>query len=114
MKYAVLLTGVLTAGIAILATGANPTSQAQASDRVCVRVRDLGNLKSIDDTTAVATSRSQGNFVVKFRGPCRDFKQIGNYYVVRVMSNQECFDSDDVLQFRYGGLCFIQSVTPAK
>lgn len=112
MKYAVLLAGVLTAGIAIVATGTNPT--AQASERVCLRIRDLGNLKPIDDKTLLAKSRSQGDFIVKLRHPCRDFKQISNYYVVRVMSNQECFDGDDVLQFRYGGVCFVQSVTPVK
>ena len=34
-------------------------------------------------------------------------------YALRVLSNQECFDGDDVLVFRYGGACFIESVTPA-
>ena len=38
---------------------------------------------------------------------------IDNYYTLRVNNAEECLDGDDVLQFRYGGLCFIQSVTPA-
>ncbi|MEQ1755044.1 MAG: hypothetical protein ABL973_13025 [Micropepsaceae bacterium] len=111
MKYPALMAGAIVAAAAFFVGTVEPV--AHASNSVCLRIRDLGNLKPIDDSTVMATSRNQGNFIVKLRGPCRDFQQIDNYYVVRVMSNQECFDGDDVLQFRYGGLCFVQSVTPA-
>lgn len=111
MKYAFVLAGALAAGLAAVSLVGN--SEAQASGRVCLKIRDLGNLKPLDDTTVMATSRRQGNFIVKLRNPCRDFKMLDNYYTVRVLSQQECFDGDDVLQFRYGGLCFVQSVTPA-
>jgi hypothetical protein len=111
MKYAFVLASVVTAGLAAVSLMGN--SEAQASGRVCLKVRDLGNLKPLDDTTVMATSRRQGNFIVKLRNPCRDFKMLDNYYTVRVLSQHECFDGDDVLQFRYGGLCFVQSVTPA-
>lgn len=110
MKFAILLAGVLTAGVSSLSLLGN--TEAQASAGVCLKVRDLGSLKPIDDTTTTATSRSQGNFIVKFRGPCRDFRFLDNFYTVRVLNQNECFDSNDVLEFRYGGLCFVQSVTP--
>ena len=111
MKYPLLMAGVLVGAAAFFAGTGDPV--AHASGNVCLRLRDVGNLKPIDDSTVLATSRNQGNFIVKLRHPCRDFHQIDNYYAIRVMSNQECFDGDDVLQFRYGGLCFVQSVTPA-
>lgn len=112
MRYLAMFAGVLTASMVLVAGLDSPA--AVASERVCLKIRDLGNLKPINDTTLMATSRSQGNFVVKLRGPCRDFKNIGDYPTVRALSQQECFDGDDVLQFRYGGLCFVESVTPAK
>ncbi len=111
MKYAFVLASVVTAGLAAVSLMGN--SEAQASGGVCLKIRDLGNLKPIDDTTVMATSRHQGKFIVKLRSSCRDFKMLDNYYTVRVLSQHECFDGDDVLQFRYGGLCFVQSVTPA-
>jgi hypothetical protein len=111
MRLPILVVGVLTAGAIFALNTTSPI--AQAASGVCLKVRDLGNLKSVDDSTLMATSRNQGNFVVKMRGPCREFKQMGNYYSLRVLSNQECFDGDDVLHFRYGGACFVQSVTPA-
>ena len=88
-------------------------AEAKAEAPVCLKVRNLGNLKLLDDKTALATSRSQGNFIVKMRHTCRDLKRMDNYYTLRVNSQEECFDSDDVLMFRDGGLCFIESVTPA-
>ena len=111
VKYAFVVAGVVAAGLAVFSAMGN--TQAQAAGNVCLRVKDLGNLKPIDDTTVLATSRNQGNFIVKFRGSCRDFRMVHNYYSLRVWNRQECFDGDDVLQFRYGGLCFVQSVTPA-
>lgn len=110
-KYALVMAGAVAVGLAAFSVMGN--TKAQAAGSVCLKVRDLGNLKPIDDTTVLATSRNQGNFIVKLRGPCRDFKMMDNYYTLRVLSQQECFDGDDVLQFRYGGLCFVQSVTPA-
>lgn len=110
---------ILTAGVLALVAGSAGTAmqgEAQAAAPVCLKIRNLGNLKLLDDKTALATSRSQGNFIVRMRGTCRDLKMIDNYYSLRVSSSEECFDSDDVLVFRYGGLCFIESVTraPAK
>ena len=110
---------ILAAGVLALVAGSAGTAmqgEAQAAAPVCLKIRNLGNLKLLDDKTALATSRSQGNFIVRMRGTCRDLKMIDNYYSLRVSSSEECFDSDDVLVFRYGGVCFIESVTraPAK
>lgn len=108
---------MMLAAMLLTATGAAVVSLypvAHAETQSCLRIRNLGNLKPIDDTTVLATSRNQGNFIVKLRNACRDFRQIDNFYTLRVLSNEECFDGDDVLQFRYGGLCFVQSVTPAQ
>ena len=112
MKKQLMLAAMLLAAAGAAVVSFNPV--AHAAGRTCLRVRDLGNLKPIDDTTVLATSRNQGNFIVKLRNACRDFRQMDNFYTLRVMSNEECFDGDDVLQFRYGGLCFVQSVTPAN
>ncbi|MFN9358542.1 MAG: hypothetical protein ACK6A4_17280 [Alphaproteobacteria bacterium] len=114
MKHWIMATAVvaLVAGSsAVLMQG-----EARAEAPVCLKIRNLGTLKLLDDRTALATSRSQGNFIVRMRGTCRDLKMIDNYYSLRVSSSEECFDSDDVLVFRYGGVCFIESVTraPAK
>jgi hypothetical protein len=111
MRSLFLLAGALTAGAVFAFCAADPIANASAG--TCLRVRDLGNLTPIDDKTLKATSRGQGNFIVRMRHVCRDFRQMGNYYSVRVLSNQECFDGDDVLQFRYGGVCFVESVAPA-
>jgi UDP-glucose 6-dehydrogenase len=112
MKKSVVLAAVMLAATGAAVAAFNPA--ARAGEQVCVHIRDLGNLKPIDDSTLLATTRNQGNFIVKLRNPCRDFRQIDNYYKVRVVSQQECFDGDDVLEFRYGGLCFVESVTPAQ
>ena len=111
MRSLIILAGILAAVATLALSATNPI--ADASAQTCLRVRDLGNLTLIDDRTLKATSRGQGNFIVKLRHACKDFRQIGNYYSLRVLSNQECFDGDDVLQFRYGGVCFIESVNPA-
>lgn len=107
---------MLAAGTLALAAGAMGIAtqgEAKAEAPTCLKIRNLGNLKLLDDRTALATSRSQGNFIVRMRGTCRDLKRMDNYYTLRVTSQEECFDSDDVLVFRDGGLCFIESVTPA-
>ncbi len=88
--------------------------QADASPgKSCLRFRDLTNLSKVDDKTLIAHTRSSRKYVVKMRHACRDFGQPGNYYTVRLQSDTECFDRDDVLVFRYGGACFVESVTPA-
>lgn len=111
MKHWIMATAVvaLVAG----SSGMLMQREARAEAPVCLKIRNLGTLKLLDDRTALATSRSQGSFIVRMRGTCRDLKMIDNYYTLRVRSPEECFDSDDVLAFRYGGLCFIESVTPA-
>jgi len=111
MKQLILAAGALA--LVAGATGTAMQAEAKAEAPVCLKVRNLGNLKLLDDKTALATSRSQGNFIVKMRHTCRDLKRMDNYYTLRVNSQEECFDSDDVLVFRDGGLCFIESVTPA-
>ena len=110
MRKSVLMAMTLVAALGATIVSLNPI--ADAAGNSCLRIRDLGNLKPIDDTTLLATTRNQGNYTVKLRHPCRDFRQIDNYYVLRAMSNAECFDGDDVLEFRYGGVCFVESVTP--
>ena len=111
MKKTIVMSALVLAAATAAVVSFNPVAHAEGKS--CLRVRDLQNLKPIDDTTVLATTRRQGNYIVKLRNACRDFRQIDNYYSLRVMSNQECFDGDDVLQFRYGGLCFVESVTPA-
>lgn len=110
MRIALLLAGVLTVGSVLVFSATDPV--AQAAGGTCLRIRDLGNLTPIDDTTLRATSRNRGDFIVKMRGPCRDFRELGNYYTLNVLSDSECFDGDDVLRFRNGGVCFVESVTP--
>jgi hypothetical protein len=90
-----------------------PANDAMASGPVCLKVRDLGTLTQIDDMTLLATSRGQGNFIVRLRSPCPAFRLMNNPYTLRVVDQNECFDGNDVLDFPEGGPCFIQSVTPA-
>jgi hypothetical protein len=110
MKFSLLLAGLVATGVAA-AVATSGSMQAHAAPGSCLKIRDLGELKPLDETTSLATSRHQGNYIVKFRSPCRDFRFIDNFYTVRVQSQGECFDGNDVLEFRYGGLCFVQSVT---
>jgi hypothetical protein len=111
MKKTIMMSAMLLMAFGAAVVSFNPVAHAEG--KVCLHIRDLGDLKPMDDKTALASSRNQGNFIVKFRNACRDFKQMDNFYTLRVVSSQECFDGDDVLQFRYGGLCFVESVTPA-
>jgi hypothetical protein len=61
----------------------------------------------------MAHTRSSAKYIVTLRHTCRDFGYPGNYYTFRLHSDTECFDRDDVLVFRYGGSCFVESVKPA-
>jgi hypothetical protein len=87
--------------------------QAEASPGKCLRFRDMTNLSKIDNRTAIAHTRTDAKYLVKFRHECRDLGQPGNFYTVRLHSDSECFDRDDVLVFKYGGSCFIEGVNPA-
>jgi len=108
----IMMSAILLSAVAAAVVSFNPVAHAEGKS--CLRIRDLGSLKPIDDTTVLATSRSQGNFIVKLRSACREFRHIGNFYTLRIANGMECFDGDDVLQFRYGGVCFIESVTPVQ
>jgi hypothetical protein len=73
----------------------------------------MTHLSRIDDRTLMAHTRSSAKYIVTLRHACRDFGYPGNYYSFRLHSDTECFDRDDVLVFRYGGSCFVESVKPA-
>lgn len=112
MRSAVLLVGMLAAGgvVALGTMGQN----AEASQRACLKFRDLGGLTKMDDRTYMASTKfGKGKYVVTMRGPCRALDMPDNPYTVRLYSDRECFDRDDALQFRFGQVCFVQSVTPA-
>jgi len=86
---------------------------ARASGGKCLKFRDLQGLSKVDDRTLLARTRSSQKYIVTLRHACRDFGRPGNFYTVRLYSDSECFDRDDVLVFRYGGACFIDNVQPA-
>jgi hypothetical protein len=87
---------------------------AEAEPKVCLKFRDLGSLKRVDDRTFIANTRyGKGKYLVKMRSTCRGLDWPDNFYSVRLYSDRECFDGDDVLEFRYGGACFVESVTLA-
>jgi hypothetical protein len=112
MQRAVLLVGLLAAGGAV-ALGAMD-QRAEASTQACLKFRDFGSLKKIDDRTYLASTKiGKSKFIVTLRGTCRALEDIDNPYTVRLYHDQECFDGDDVLVFRRGQVCFVQSVTPA-
>lgn len=98
----------LAAG-AVLAGG----PAAEAAPGKCLKFRDMTNMTKVDDRTLIAHTRSSAKYKVTLRHACREFGRPGNFYTVRLYSDAECFDRDDVLVFRYGGACFIESVTPA-
>jgi hypothetical protein len=105
------LTGLAVLGVA--ATGllaAGPA--AEAAPGKCLRFRDMTNMTKVDDRTLIAHTRGAAKFRVALRHACRDFGRPGNFYTVRLSSDTECFDRDDVLVFKYGGSCFVESVTP--
>ena len=109
--FATAVCAVLTASAALIASG-SATADAYGGGR-CLRFRDLQNLTKIDNRTLLATTHGSARYTVNLRHECPDFGRIGNFYKVRLHSEWECVDRDDVLEFRYGGACFIESVTPA-
>jgi hypothetical protein len=86
---------------------------AEAAPGKCLRFRDMTNMTKVDDRTLLAHTRGSAKYRVTLRHACRDFGRPGNFYTVRLHSDSECFDRDDVLVFKYGGACFVESVTPA-
>jgi hypothetical protein len=103
------LAAFATAASAFLAVGPS----AEAASRSCLRFRDMTNLTKVDDRTLIAHTRGSAKYKVTLRSSCREFGRPGNFYTVRLHSDTECFDRDDVLVFKYGGACFIESVAPA-
>ncbi len=106
------LTGLAALGVAaagFFATG----PAAEAAPGKCLRFRDMTNMTKIDDRTLIAHTRGSAKYRVTLRHACREFGRPGNFYTVRLNSDSECFDRDDVLVFNYGGACFVESVTPA-
>jgi hypothetical protein len=112
MRSQLLFAGTLVVGGVLAFAFAGEPADASARKN-CLRFRDLTNLSKVDNRTLIAHTRSSRKYVVKMRNECRDFGQPGNYYTVRLHSDTECFDRDDVLVFRYGGACFVESVDPA-
>jgi hypothetical protein len=97
--------------VGALAIGfASPLAEASGK---CLRFRDMTNMTRVDDRTLIAHTRGSAKYRVTLRHACRDFGRPGNFYTVRLHSDSECFDRDDVLVFRYGGSCFVESVSPA-
>lgn len=105
------LAGALVVGVS--ATAILAGASATAAPGRCLTFRNLTNLSKIDDRTLLAHTRSSAKYTVKLRHSCRDFGRPGNFYTLRLHSDTECFDRDDVLVFRDGGACFVESVTPA-
>ncbi len=112
MRSALLLVGLLAVGgVAAFGTTGN---EATASPQACLKFRDMGSLTKVDDRTYIADTKfGKGKFVVTLRGPCRALEQPDNPYTVRLYNTGECFDHDDALKFRYGQVCFVESVAPA-
>ena len=113
MRKAVLLVGLAALG-GVVALGGMKQDAKAAYGKSCLAFRDLGGLTKVDDRTYLASTKfGKGKYVVKFRNSCRALELPDNPYSVRLYSDRECFDGDDVLQFRFGGSCFVESVTPA-
>ena len=112
MRSAILLFGLVAAGGAF-ALGTFD-QRAEANPQACLKFRDLGGLTKVDDRTYLADTKfGKGKYIVTLRGPCRALEMPSNPYTVRLYSDRECFDHDDALEFRFGQVCFIESVTPA-
>lgn len=107
-----LFPGLAALGLAATAVISGSTAQAYSGGK-CLRFRDMTYLKQVDDRTLIAHTRSKATYKVLLRHACREFGWPGNFYTFRLHSDTECFDRDDVLVFRYGGSCFVESVTPA-
>jgi hypothetical protein len=99
----------LAAGLTFAFSGPEAAAYGGGS---CLRFRDLQNLTQVDDKTLIAHARGSKKYTVTLRHACREFSYPGNFYTVRLYGGYECFDRDDVLVFRYGGTCFIDTVTP--
>ena len=110
MRSTALAASLVAAGATIALTAAGP--EAEASPGKCLRFRDMRGLTQVDDRTLIADSRSRTKYKVTLRHACRQFGWPGNFYTVRLFSDTECFDRDDVLVLRWGGACFVDSVTP--
>lgn len=112
MRSAVLLVGLLAVG-SVAALGSTG-DEATASPQACLKFRDMGSLTKVDDRTYIADTKfGKNKFVVTLRSPCRALEQPDNPYTVRLYSDRECFDRDDALVFRFGQVCFVDSVAPA-
>lgn len=112
MRKAILLVSVLAAG-GVAALGAMD-QPAEASPQACLKFRNFAGLTKVDDRTYMASTKfGKDKYVVTLRGPCRALEMMDNPYVVRLYGDHECFDRDDVLEFRFGQVCFVESVTPA-
>ena len=110
MRAGLLLAGFTIVGAIVALTAGSKSASAYGG--ACLRFRDLTGLTRVDDDTAIASTRQSSiKYKVVFRGGCRDLKNPRNLYSVRLYNSWECFDGDDVLAFRHGGLCFVQSVT---
>jgi hypothetical protein len=111
MRRTILLVSLLAVGgVASLSA---LDQRAEASQQACLRLRDFEGLKKINETTYLASSRHRTKFVVTFQHSCRALEQPNNPYTLRLYNGWECFDRDDVLVFRNGQVCFVQSVAPA-
>ena len=111
MRAGLLLVGSVVAGLATAMTVIDLQAAGTNARPSCLRFRDFTSLTRVDDYTAIASTRGSARFKVVFRGSCRNLGRPDNTYVVRLQTTTECFDRDDVLEFRHG-LCFIESVTP--
>ena len=107
--YATAVCAALAASAAIFWSGAQAAEPTSGGH--CLRFKDLKSLTKIDDRTLLATTNSSEKYKVNLRSECRDFGRPDNYYTVRLHSEWECIDRDDVLEFKMGGVCFIDSVT---
>lgn len=111
MRRTILLVSLLAVG-GVASLGVVGQS-AEASQQACLKMRDFEGLKKINETTYLASSRHRTKYVVTFQHACRALEQPNNPYTLRFYNGWECFDRDDVLMFRNGQLCFVQSVAPA-
>jgi hypothetical protein len=112
MRLAVVLVSVLALGGTATLGWVSP--QAEASPKVCLKFRDLQGLKRVGERTFIANTRyNKGKYLVTMRDACRSLEDLDNFYTVRLYSDRECFDGDDVLVFRWGGSCSVESVVPA-
>lgn len=112
MRNAIFLASLLGLG-GVVALGALD-QRAEAYPQACLKFRDLGGLTKVDDRTYIANSKfGKSKYVVTLRSRCRALETPGNPYTFRLYNDHECFDRDDVLRFRDGQVCFIESVKSA-